>query len=104
MMTAKKLSSFVGLCFMVCFSFAIFTPDLYAQGDSTGTKNNDKSLATKRGVSQSLNDADAPKRRFNSETGQMEDIPEEELEGPSKLQMGLGLGSIPVAFIVMKYL
>ena len=77
----KKLLSIVGLCFIVCLSIAMFTPDLYAQGDSKG-----------------------PRKVFNAKTGQLEIIEEEKTGGPTKMQMGIGIGSIPVAYMVLKYL
>lgn len=104
-MKKKKLSSVLGLIFMTGFTLSLFTVDTYAQNDSAGVKNNDKDLANRRGVADSLASKDKPKEVFDPKTGQMVKVAEEvDPNKPTPLKMGIGLGSIPVAYIVLKYL
>lgn len=88
-MNTHKLLAIMGLCVMSCLCVAMFTPVTFAQ-DSKEIKKNDKNSATKFGVEDSLASGD--------------DDDEDPSGKPTKFQMGLGLGSIPVAYIVMKYL
>jgi len=84
MKNMKKFAAMIGLCFMVCFALALFTVDSHAQ---------------------KMDDQGRPVERFNPETGQLEKIEyDDEDTGPKGWQIGLGVGSIPVAFIVLKYL
>ncbi|MFP6581800.1 MAG: hypothetical protein VCD00_04520 [Candidatus Hydrogenedentota bacterium] len=88
-MNAHKLLAIMGLCVMCCLCVGMFTPVTFAQ-DNNEIKKNDKNSATKFGVSDSLASGD--------------DDDEDATGKPTRFQMGLGLGSIPVAYIVMKYL
>ena len=75
---------------MAFFAFDAVTSDAYAQGrDTTGVKNNDKEIAKRSGVKDSL---------AKGGEGVLDG------DGPTKTQMWLGLGSIPVMLIVVKYL
>ena len=81
MKNMKKIMAMTGLCFMVCFALALFTVDSYAQDNDN-----------------------RPTEKFNPDTGQMEKIQYDEEPGLKAWQIGLGVGSIPVALIVLKYL
>ncbi len=96
----------VGLCYMLCVTVSLFTLDASAQGDSAGTKNNDKDLATKRGVADSLASPTGKREVFDADTGRMVTVGEDEVDPnkPTPLKMAIGLGSIPVAYIVLKFL
>ncbi len=75
---------------MAFFAFDAVTSDAYAQGrDSQGVKNNDKEIGSRSGVKESL---------AKGGKGVLDE------DGPTKTQMWLGLGSIPVMIIVVKYL
>ena len=83
------------LVVMAIFTVDAFNSDAYAQRkedttqDSVGVKNNDKEIGSRRGISESLS---APSDNVLDK------------DGPTKLQMWLGLGSVPVMIIVVKYL
>lgn len=106
MKSMKRVVATVGLCFIACLTLALFTTDSYAQGDSAASKSNDKNIASKKGVANSLaSSEDRPTEEFDPSTGRMVEIDyDDEDTGPSGFQMGLGLGSIPVAYIVLKFL
>ncbi len=72
------------------FAQDTFTSTAYAQSgtDSAGVQSNDRRSAQKKGVSASL----AAKDKADKSNG------------PTKTQMWLGIGSIPVMIIVVKYL
>ena len=76
---------------MAFFAFDAVTTDAYAQEgqDSAGVKNNDKEIGSRKGVKDSL--AKGGKGVLSE-------------DGPTKTQMWLGLGSIPVMIIVVKFL
>lgn len=83
MKNMKKFGAMIGLCFMICFSLALFTADSSAQAREDGR----------------------PTEKFNPDTGRMEKIDYgDDDTGLKNWQIGLGVGSIPVAFIVLKYL
>ncbi|PCJ65038.1 MAG: hypothetical protein COA73_03155 [Candidatus Hydrogenedentota bacterium] len=83
----SKIIMAVVLCVMLCVAMGAMSTEAFAQ-DSNATKAVDKDLANKRGISASLaSGAD-----------------DEESDGPTKMQMGLGVGSIFVMIIVVKWL
>ena len=90
-MTAKKkiliLCAAVVVC---CFAIGMLPDEAHAQSDSDSAKAIDKDRATKKGVRNSL----ANGKKDDEDAG----------PGPTKLQMGVGLGSCAVAFIVWKWL
>lgn len=88
-MNTRRLLALLGICAILCLSVALFTGEASAQ-DSSSTKKMDQGKAQKRGVSGAL------------ETRGDDD--EEDDGRPSKLQMGVGIGSFFVMFAVMKYL
>ena len=75
------------MCAVLCLSLALFTEDAQAQ-DSNESKNSDKKIAQRRGISGSLAAPDD----------------DDDGEGVTKTQMWLGLGSCAVMWIVVKYL
>lgn len=83
----KRYRRLFMLAFVVLAVFSLGSSDAFAKGDSAAVKSNDKNIANKKTIGQSL--AGPSKDSSN---------------GPSKTQMMLGLGSIPVAYIVIKYL
>lgn len=92
-MYLHKILAALALCLIASLAIGVMTPDTHAQlktGDSDASRSVDKDRATKRGVSGALAD------------GSEEDLVEG--DGPTKLQMALGLGSIPVMIIVVKWL
>jgi hypothetical protein len=82
-----KILFAIVLCLVLCVAIGAMTTDAHAQ-DSKQTKSFDKGAAGKKGVGASLASGDG----------------EDDGEGPSKLQMGLGVGSIFVMIIVVKWL
>ena len=83
MKNMKKFGAMIGLCFMICFSLALFTADSYAQAREDGR----------------------PTEKFNANTGRMGEIDYgDDGKGLKNWHIGFGVGSIPVAFIVLKYL
>lgn len=101
----KKILSVFGLCFMLCSTLSFFAVDVQAAEDGENSKRNDKNMAEKRGVADSLASGDdRPKEKFNTDTGRMEKIDYDEEGGTTKTQLALGLGSIPVTYIVLKFL
>jgi hypothetical protein len=101
----KKLLGILGLCFMLCSTLSLFAVDVHAQEDGASSKSNDKNLATKHGVADSLASSDdRPKEKYNPETGRMEKINYDEEGGTTKTQLALGLGSIPVTYFILKFL
>lgn len=85
-MTRKKLLAVLTLCAMMLLMVGLTSEAAYAQ-DSAATKSVDKNVANRRGVSDSL----AKKK-------------EDDGKGPNKTQMAVGIGSIFVMIIVMKWL
>ncbi|MEK7794897.1 MAG: hypothetical protein AAB353_10220 [Candidatus Hydrogenedentota bacterium] len=77
----------LALCILACFLIGVMTDAVHAQDKKT-TKGTDKKLANKKGVSNSL-----AKKKDDDGT-----------EGPSKLKMGIGVGSIFVMIAVVKWL
>lgn len=96
-MNLRKVLAVIGLCAIALMVIGAITPDTYAQNethntkDSAAAKSADKKSATKSGVSGSLADG--------SEKPVVGDG-----DGPKRWQIYLGLGSIPVAWIVIKWL
>ena len=90
MRTSKRILAVCAICAIVCLSLIIFTTDAAAQPDSQNSKNLDKSQASKRGVSGALTTSGSNK--------------DDNSGSPSKLQMGVGFGSIFVMLAVMRYL
>jgi hypothetical protein len=86
-MKLSKWLALFGLCLIAFLAIGIDAPDAYAQ-DNNSIKANDKNSAEKFGVADSLASSDD----------------EDDSDGPSKLQMGLGLGSCAVSYIVLKFL
>jgi len=86
-MNWKLILTVAMLCAVLCFSLALFTEDAQAQ-DSKETKNSDKKIAAKKGVGNSLHTPDEGDKK----------------PGVTKTQMWLGIGSIGVMWIVVKYL
>ena len=83
----KLLLAFVGVALI---SLGALSSDAFAvneDGDTEGAKSNDKKIGKREGVKESLAGP-------SEETG----------DGPTKLQMWIGVGSIPVMIIVVKYL
>ena len=79
------------LVVLAIFTADALNSDAYAQadGDSSGVISNDKKISKHQGISESLA---APSEKVL------------EGDGPTKLEMWIGLGSIPVMVIVVKYL
>jgi len=91
-MSAQRFLALCALCIVFCFAFGVLSDTAaYAQNDSDSTKAIDKDRATKKGVSNSLASGNP-----NEEEG--------EGAGPTKVQMGLGFGSLVVMYIVVKWL
>ena len=84
-MTTKRLAAICAICVIIALSLTLFAAIADAQ-DSSGAKTSDKKVAQRSGVSGAL----------------AED--KDDADGPSKLQMGVGVGSIFVMIGVMKYL
>ena len=84
MMNSRRLWATVALCLLVCLVMAFFVE----QAQAAETTKGDKDLAKKRGISDSLANT-----KGKTEDDRM----------PSKFQMGIGIGSIFVAFIVVKF-
>ena len=80
----KRIAAVLALCFFVGFGTVTFV-DVASAQDKKPAKTIDKKKATKRGVKGALAEA-------------------EEKEGPSKIQMGVGFGSVIVAYAVVKWL
>lgn len=93
-MKLRKVLALVGLCVIACLMIGAITPDTYAQnvGDSDGSRSVDKDRATKTGVSGAL--ADGSEDKLIGGEG----------DGPKRWQIYLGLGSIPVMVMVVKWL
>ena len=97
-MYLRKLLAVFGLCVIACLMIGAITPDAYAQnnqnniGDSDASRSVDKDRATKTGVGGALAD------------GSEDALIGGEGDGPSRLQMGLGLGSCVVMVMVVKWL
>ena len=87
-MTTKRIASICAICVIIALSLTLFAAIADAQ-DSSGAKASDKKVAQKRGVSGALASSDDK---------------DDDGTGPSRLQMGVGLGSIFVMIGVMKYL
>lgn len=90
-MTAKTMLVLCAAVVVCCFCIGMIGNEAYAQADSSSSKAIDKDLATKKGVSNSLASGKKDKDKDGA-------------AGPSKVQMGVGIGSCVVAFVVMKYL
>lgn len=95
-MNTHKWLAVLGLTFIAILCIAIITPEIQAQpnkvntSDSNETKKVDKNSAEKFGVGESLASSD--------------DDDDDPTGKPTKFQMGLGLGSIPVAYMAWKWL
>ncbi len=87
-MNAQKLLALGALCAILCLAVGLIAQPAHAQ-DSDAAKSFDKDTANKRGVSESLADGPAS-----------EDV----VEGPTTLQMAIGIGSVVVMIIVVKWL
>lgn len=86
-MTAKTMLVLCAAVVFCCISIGMMANEAYAQGGSS--KSIDKELSQRRGVSGSL--ASGKKDKGDS-------------RNPTPLQMGVGIGSCVVAFVVLKYL
>ncbi len=87
-MILKRLAAICAICVIIALSLTLFAAIAEAQ-DSKAAKSSDKTVAQKRGVSQSLASTDDD---------------DDDGIGPNKLQMGVGIGSCFVMYGVMKYL
>ncbi len=85
-MTQKRLLALLALCAVVAVFTGLTMETAHAQ-DSKATRTVDKNVANRRGVSDSL----AKKK-------------EDDGSGATKTQMAIGIGSIFVMIIVMKWL
>lgn len=89
MLMSKRIFAVLGICAMLCLPMFLFTTDAAAQtNDTDNAKKLDKTQAQKRGVSGSLGTRPTEKDRTS----------------PSKLQMGVGVGSVFVMLAVMRWL
>jgi hypothetical protein len=88
-MKNKQLVATLALCLIACLSIMVFADLAHAQGGEKAAKSSDKKTATRTGVSGSL--ADGPKK-------------DGEMEGPTKTQMAIGVGSFFVMIAVVKWL
>lgn len=89
-MHAKRVLALCALVGIFCLATGTFVELVDAQKDTKQVQGLDKGLATKRGISDSLT------TKTKSE--------EEESTHPTRLQMGVGVGSFVVAYIVVKWL
>ena len=89
-MKTKRIAAICAICVIIALSLTLFAAIADAQ-DSSGAKSTDKSVGQKRGVGGAL-------------TTRADDTKDDDTDGPSKLQMGVGVGSIFVMIGVMKYL
>ena len=89
MMDAKRIFALCALLLIFCLAMGTFVELADAQQTGKKTQGLDKKLATKRGISDSLASG-----KDDEDTG----------DGPSRLQIGVGLGSFVVAYIVVKWL
>ena len=85
MTTKSKLIVFATVV-VCCLCIGMIGNEAYAQGSSSL----DKDMASRKGVSDSL----ASGGKENNDDSRI----------PSRLQMGVGIGSCVVAFVVLKYL
>ena len=88
MIDKKKLVALCGLLLIACLMITVFV-GLADAADNAATKKSDKKISQKRGVAGALASSDDD---------------EDKGEGPTKLQMGVGLGSIAVMYAVTKWL
>ena len=97
-MNSKRVFAVVALSVILCFSMMFFVDLVAAQdSESSSAKASDQSTASKRGVTQSL---ETPVRR--GADGRV--IEDEEEDGVTKVQMGIGFGSFFVMLAVVKFL
>lgn len=89
-MSFKKVLAICALIGILCLATGTFVDLAHAQKDSKKVQGLDKGLATKKGISDSL----------STKKGEEE----EEGGGTTRLQMGVGIGSFAVAYIVVKWL
>jgi hypothetical protein len=87
-MNVKKLLAAIALCAIVALFGGVLVESAHAQNDSQAAKTVDKDVATRRGVNDSL------------AKGKIA----EEGAGPNKTQMAIGIGSVVVMIIVVKWL
>ena len=85
-MNAKRFASICAICVIIVLSLTLFAAIADAQ-DSSGARSSDQKVGQKRGVS-----------------GALAEDKDDDGTGPSRLQMGVGIGSIFVMIGVMKYL
>lgn len=86
-MNKQRWVAALTLCVLACFLIGVMVDVVHAQ-DTKKSKNSDKRIANKKGVDNSL---------ANKKDGGVND-------GPSKLQMGIGVASIFVMIAVVKWL
>ncbi len=80
----KRIVAALALCLFAGFATATFV-DVASAAEKKSTKAMDKNKATKRGVKGALAES-------------------KDKEGPSSLQIGVGVGSVFVAYAVVKWL
>ena len=86
-MKMQRWVAVMTLCVLACFLIGVMADIVHAQ-DTKNTKGSDQRIANKKGVSNSL----AKKNEDDAK------------DGPSKLKMGIGVGSIFVMIAVVKWL
>lgn len=89
-MNVKRLLAIGALVGIFGLASGTFVELAHAQTDSKKVQGLDKGLATKKGISESL----------STKKGEEE----EEGGGTTRLQMGVGIGSFAVAYMVVKWL
>ena len=86
-MTMRKFWASCGICLILVLSLTFFSGAAVAQ-ESAARKESDKKILQREGVEGSL-----------AETSSLT-----ETDGPTRFQMGIGIGSCVVAFIAWKWL
>ena len=89
-MTSKRIWATLSLLLIACVAIMAVADVAHAQtgaNDSKGAKISDKKVATRTGVG-----------------GALADGPADTSDGPSAIQMGIGVGSIFVMIAVVKWL
>lgn len=102
LMNSKRVYAVVALTVVLCLSMMFFVDLVAAQdSESKSAKKSDQSTASKQGVKQSLETPTKAVKR-GADGRIIED--EEDSGRPSKLQMGIGFGSVFVMIAVVKFL
>lgn len=89
-MTTQKLLALCTLCAILCLALGMFAHVAHAQNDSNAAKDFDKVTARKTTVGEALSTEEPTKKGDKS--------------GPTPVQMAIGVGSVIVAIIVVKWL